>query len=249
MADKLMLQGQTAIVTGASRGIGRAVAKRLASDGAQVVVNYVSDVNAANEVAQEIQAAGGKALVVQADVSTIAGLEKLFAEAEKAFGDLHIVVNTAGAIEYKLLTDITEGEFDQLFALNVKGSFFSSQLAAKKLRDGGTIINFSSTVTATMMPLYATYAATKGAVEQFSHILAKEVGHRQIRVNVVSPGPTDTALFRLGKSEEDLKRLASFAALNRIGTTEEIADVVAFLASDQARWITGQNIRVNGGLA
>lgn len=244
----MRLDGKHAIVTGASRGIGKAIAKRLAADGAKVIVNYVSRQDAAEAVVQEIIQAGGNALAVQADVSKLSGIEHLFQQAEQAFGAPDILVNNAGAILYKPVVEVSEAEFDQLFALNVKGSFFASQMAARRLKDGGVIINFSSSTTALMLPTYGTYVATKGAVEQFSHVLAKELGQRQIRVNVVSPGPTDTDLFNQGKTEADKQRLAEMAALGRLGLPEDIADTVAFLVSDEARWVTGQNIRVNGGL-
>jgi len=143
---------------------------------------------------------------------------------------------------------VTEEEFDRLFAVNVKRTFFCCQQAAKKMADGGRIVNFSSSTTALMLPTYSAYVATKGAVEQLSHVLAKELGPRGITVNVVSPGPTDTELFGQGKSEEDKRRYARMAALGRLGTPEDIADVVAFLASDEARWVTGQNLRANGGV-
>jgi 3-oxoacyl-[acyl-carrier protein] reductase len=244
----MKLKGRVALVTGASRGIGRAIALRLARDGADVIVNYVGNAEAAGGVVAEVEALGGGALAVQADVGKLADVTRLFDEAIAHFGKLDIVVNNAGVILYRPLVDVTEEDFDRLFAVNVKGTFFACQQAAKRLTDGGRIINFSSSTTALMLPTYSTYVATKGAVEQFSHVLAKEVGHRGITVNVVSPGPTDTELFGQGKTEEDKRRFAQMAALGRLGTPGDIADVVAFLASDEARWVTGQNLRANGGI-
>jgi 3-oxoacyl-[acyl-carrier protein] reductase len=185
---------------------------------------------------------------VQADVRVVADVARLFDEALGHFGKIDILVNNAGIILYKPLAEVTEAEFDRLFAVNVKGTFFCCQQAARRMADGGRIVNFSSSTTALMLPTYSAYVATKGAVEQLSHVLAKELGPRGITVNVVSPGPTDTELFGQGKTEEDKRRYAQMAALGRLGTPEDIADVVAFLASDEARWVTGQNLRANGGV-
>jgi 3-oxoacyl-[acyl-carrier protein] reductase len=157
-------------------------------------------------------------------------------------------VNNAGVMFNKLLAEVTEEEFDRAFAVNVKGTFFACQQAAKRMADGGSIINFSSSTTAMMLPTYGAYVATKGAVEQISRVLAKELGSRGITVNVVSPGPTDTELFGQGKTDQDKQRFAQMAALGRLGQPKDIADVVALLVSDDARWITGQNIRANGGM-
>jgi 3-oxoacyl-[acyl-carrier protein] reductase len=242
------LVGKVALVTGASRGIGRAVALRLARDGSAVVVNYAGNAEAARSVVAEVEAGGGRAVAVQADVGVVADVARLFDEAIGHFGKLDILVNNAGIILYKPLAEVTEAEFDRLFAVNVKGTFFCCQQAAVRMADGGRIVNVSSSTTALMLPTYSAYVATKGAVEQLSHVLAKELGPRGITVNVVSPGPTDTELFGQGKSEEDKRRFAQLAALGRLGTPEDIADVVAFLASDEARWVTGQNLRANGGV-
>lgn len=242
------LQGKTAIVTGASRGIGAAIAQRLAAGSARVVVNYVRGEGEAAEVVRKITDQGGQAVAVQADVSTAAGARTLFDAAETHYGAADILINNAGTILYKLLADVSEEEFDRLFAVNVKGTFLTCKLAATRLREGGAIVNFSSSTTALMLPTYAAYVATKGAVEQLSHVFAKEMGKRKIRVNVVSPGPTDTELFNQGKTEEDRQRMASMAALNRLGTPEDIAQVVAWLVSPEAGWVNGQNLRANGGL-
>jgi 3-oxoacyl-[acyl-carrier protein] reductase len=244
----MKLEGKAALVTGASRGIGRAIALRLAQDGASIVVNYSGSAEAAQRVVAEIEAAGGRAVAVQADVSKPADVERLFDETVRHFGRLDILVNNAGVFFTKPLAEVGEAEFDRIFAVNVKGTFFACQQGAKRLSDGGRIVNFSSSTTAMMLLRYSAYVATKGAVEQLSHVLAKELGPRGITVNVVSPGPTDTELFSSDKTEEDKRRFAQMAALGRLGQPQDIADVVAFLASDDARWITGQNIRTNGGI-
>ncbi|QIR37753.1 SDR family oxidoreductase [Tolypothrix sp. PCC 7910] len=243
------LTEKVAIITGASRGIGKAIALKLASNGASVVVNYAGNTAKAEEVVTEITQHGGQALAIQADISQVAEIERLFDQAIAQFGKVDILVNNAGSIVYKPITEITEADFDKIFAVNVKGTYFACQQAAQKLTEGGRIINFSSSTTAMMLPTYSAYVATKGAVEQITRVLAKELGTKKITVNAVSPGPTDTELFRDGKTDEQINRLAQMAALGKLGDVQEIADVVAFLASDEARWITGQNIRVNGGIA
>jgi 3-oxoacyl-[acyl-carrier protein] reductase len=243
------LKGKVALVTGASRGIGRATAERLSRDGAAVVINYSRNADAAGTVAAEIEAAGGEAFAVQADVGRVSEVVRLFDETIAQFGRLDILVNNAGIMFNKPVSAVTEEEFDRLFAVNVKGTFFACQQAATRLAEGGRIINFSSTTTAMMLPTYGVYVATKGAVEQLSRSLAKELGPRGITVNVISPGPTDTELFNVGKTEEQRQRLAQASAFGRLGQPPEIAEVVAFLASDGANWVTGQNIRVNGGVA
>ena len=243
------LEGKVALVTGSSRGIGRAIAERLSNDGAKLVINYAGSADKANEVVAAIATKGGEAIAVQADVGKVADIQRLFEQTRDRFGKLDILVNNAGTILYKPIAQVTDEEFDKIFAINVKGTFFACQHATQHLSEGGRIINFSSTTTALMLPTYGAYVAAKGAVEQITRVLAKELGGRGITVNVVSPGPTDTELFTADKTEEQIDRFAKMAALGRLGQVQDIADVVAFLASDDARWITGQNIRVNGGLA
>jgi 3-oxoacyl-[acyl-carrier protein] reductase len=243
----MRLDGKVALVTGASRGIGRAIAVRLGQDGAAVIVNYSGNHEAARETVSAVEAASGRALAVQGDVGKVGDIQRLFDAAIQHFGKLDILVNNAGIMFNKPMVDVTEDEYDRIFAVNVKGTFFACQQAAKRMADGGRIINFSSSTTAMMLPTYGTYVATKGAVEQLTHILAKELGSRGITVNVISPGPTDTELFKQGKTEQDIQRFAQLAALGRLGQPEDIADVVALLVSDDANWITGQNIRANGG--
>lgn len=242
------LTGKVALVTGASRGIGRAVALRLARDGAAVVVNYAGSADAAGQVVAEVESRGGRAVAVQADVSRVADVERLFDTTFEHFGRLDVLVNNAGVFFTRPLAEVTEEEFDRIFAVNVKGTYFACRQAALRMADGGRIVNVSSSTTALMLPRYSAYVATKGAVEQLSHVLAKELGPRGITVNVVSPGPTDTELFSSDKTEEDKQRYAQMAALGRLGRPDDIADVVAFLAGDESRWVAGQNLRANGGL-
>lgn len=243
------LNNKVAIITGSSRGIGKAIATRLAQDGATVAINYSHSADKAEAAVKEIAQNGGKAISLQADVSKIADLERLFDQTIEQLGKVDILVNCAGVVVYKPIVEVSETDFDKIFAINVKGTYFACQQAAKKMADNGRIINISSTTTAMMLPTYSAYVATKGAVEQISRVLAKEVGDRGITVNIVSPGPTDTPLFRQGKTEAQIKHFASMAALGTIAQVEDIADAIALLCDDDARWITGQNIRVNGGLA
>jgi 3-oxoacyl-[acyl-carrier protein] reductase len=245
--DTQNLSGKIALVTGASRGIGRAIAQRLSRDGAAVAVNYVSNANSAEEVAAEIKAAGGNAIALPADVSKLEDIKRLFDQTIEHFGRLDILINNAGIRISKNVAEIDEAEYDRLFAINVKGTFFACQLAARRLSEGGKIINISSAVTRMMLPGYSIYAASKGAVDQITRVLAKELGGCHITVNAVAPGPVDTELFRDGKSDEQVRQMAQMAALGRIGEIQDIADAVAFLAGDDARWITGQTIHVNGG--
>jgi 3-oxoacyl-[acyl-carrier protein] reductase len=244
----MTLAGRVALVTGASRGIGRAIALRLARDGAAVVVNYAGRREAAEAVAGEIAQGDGRATAVQADVSKVPDVGRLFDATFNAFGRLDVLVNNAGVILYKLLADTTEEEFDRLMAVNVKGTYFCCQQAAKRLADGGRVVNVSTSITALMQPTYSAYAASKGAVEQITRVLAKELGHRQITVNCVAPGPTDTELFGEGKTEEQKQAFGRMAALGRLGRPDDIADAVAMLCGPDAGWVSGQTIRVNGGL-
>lgn len=243
------LAGKAAIVTGSSRGIGRTIALRLAESGASVVVNYAGNRAAADEVVEKIANSGGSAIAIQADVSKPSEVSNLFIQSIAQFDKVDILVNNAGINVYKLVKDTTEEDFDRIFNINVKGVFFALKEAATRLNDGGVIVNFSTSVTRLMLPTYGSYSATKAAVEQLTRVFAKEVGARGIRVNSVSPGPTNTELFTEGKTEETIQRLAGMAALGRIGEPEDIAKVVLFLVSDEAGWITGQNIGVNGGFA
>ena len=242
------LHEKVAIVTGSSRGIGAEIARVLAKSGAKIVVNYVQNQHAANEVCTEITEAGGKSVAIQADISNPADVRRLFDAAIEHFGRIDILVNNAGILIFKPIAEITDEEFDRILNVNLKSIFYTLREAAARLADNGRIINISSTVTRLMLPKYGIYAATKGAVEQLTRIFAREIGERGITVNTVSPGPVFTELFRTGKTEEDIQRMAAMASLGRIGEVDDIAQIVLFLASDESRWITGQDIGANGGI-
>lgn len=241
------LLSKVAIVTGASRGIGRAIAERLGKDGAIVVVNYNQGKDQADEVVQHIQAAGGQAIALQADMSQIPAIRQLFQQTLSQFEHIDILVNNSGVSgKPESIADITEENFDQVFAVNVKGVLFALQEAARHLSPGGRIINLSSSTTLFPAAGLAVYTASKAVPKVFTEILAKEVGDRQITVNSVVPGPTIPGMFE--RAPQAFKeQAASLSPFNRLGKSEDIADVVAFLASDEARWITGQHILVNGG--
>ncbi len=243
-------QNKVAIVTGSSRGIGAAIAKRLASDGISVIVNYSGRASDADNVVKEIKAAGGQAIAIQADVSKAVEITALFDQAEAVFGGVDIIVNNAGIMQPSLvnLADTDDDLFDRLFSINVKGTFNTLRLAATRLRTGGRIINFSTSVVGLALAGYASYAATKSAVETLTNIFAKELRGRGISVNAVAPGPTATDLFLNGKSPEQIAHLAKMAPLERLGKPEDIAGVVSFLAGPDGAWVNGQTLRVNGGI-
>jgi 3-oxoacyl-[acyl-carrier protein] reductase len=243
------LEGKIALVTGASRGIGRAIAERLAKNGASVAINYAKNSGEAENAVTAIKAAGGNAIAIQADVARVSEIVRMFDETIAHFGKLDVLVNNAGIMFTKPLTATTEEDFDRIFEINVKGTYFACQQAAKRLTDGGRIINLSSSTTARLMPDYSAYVATKGAVEQMTRSFSKELGSRGITVNAISPGPTETELFLTGKTKEQLEFFAKQSAFGRLGQPDDIADVIAFLASNESRWISGQNIRANGALA
>jgi len=243
------LAGKTALVTGAATGIGKAIAAALAAAGASVVINHNHTPELAGTVVAEITAAGGTAVAAAADVSVRAEYQAMVEQMLAGFGRWDILVNNAAVAITKPFGEITEAEFDLSFAVNVKGVFHGLQLAGEHLADGGRIITISSSTTALMLPGYAVYDATKGAVEQFTHILAKEFGPRRITVNAVSPGATETETYKDGKTGQFLASLEAMSAFGRLGQPAEIAAVVAFLATDAAGWVTAQNIRVNGGTA
>ncbi len=239
---------KVAIVTGASRGIGAAVAERLAADGFTVVINYSGDTKSAEALARKIEGKGGRALTAKADVSDPDAVRGMFDAAEAAFGGVDVLVNNAGIMKLAKIADSDDALFDQQVAINLKGSFNAMREAGKRLRDGGRIVNFSTSVVGTRLETYGVYAATKAAIETLTAILAKEMRGRSITVNAVAPGPTATDLFLNGKSQELIDRLAKMNPLERLGTPEDIAAAVAFLAGPDGAWINGQMLRANGGM-
>jgi 3-oxoacyl-[acyl-carrier protein] reductase len=244
-------QGSTervAIVTGGSRGIGRETAVRLGRDGYDVVVAYGGNKAEADAAVEEVTEAGGRAIAVQADVADEVAVASLFDQAEQTFGGVDVVVHAAGVMLLSPLVDLELAEFDRQVRTNLRGSFVVNQQAARRLRPGGAIVNFSSSLTKLAFPAYGVYAATKGGVEALSLILARELRGRDITVNAVAPGPTATALFLDGKSEEQINRLSSVSPLERLGQPADIAEVVAFLAGP-GRWVNGQVVYANGGAA
>lgn len=242
------LQDKVAIITGASRGIGAQSAIKLAELGAKVVVNYANSPQAAEAVTSSIMEKGGQAIAVKADVSSLKEIEYLFETTISHFGKVDILVNNAGIMHTIPISEVTEEQFDQHFAINVKGTYFACQQAFKHMAPNGRIVNFSTSVAGVMFPGYSIYAATKGAVEQISRQLAREFGPKNITINTIAPGPTTTELFLEGKTPEQLQALKGNNAFGRFGETNDIADALAFLVSDESRWITGQIIRVNGGM-
>src|SRR5258706_9967015 len=240
------LTGKVALVTGAGRGIGRTIAERLGEDGASVIVNYNQSENLAQEVVDTIAARGGRALALQADISKLSEVRHLFQEAEERFGQLDILINNAGIGLLRPTAEITEEEFDSLFTLNAKGTFFALQEAARRMRDGGRIVSLSTGATIAITPGFGAYAGSKAAVEQFSLALSKELGPRGITANTVLPAIVDTGTLVL--PDEVIVQLIQQTPLGRLGQPGDIADIIAFLVSDQARWITGQTIRAGGGL-
>ncbi len=245
-----MSDRQTALVTGAARGIGAAIARRLARDGLAVVVNYAASAAQAEALVAEITAAGGAAIAARGDVADPEAARGLFDAAVAAFGGVDVLVNNAGVMPPHLpaIADTDEAVFDRLIAINLKGSFNMLRQAATRLRDGGRIVNFSSSVVGLNLPGYAAYAGTKAAIEAITRVMAKEMRGRGITVNAVAPGPTATALFLDGKSPEVVDRLAKLSPLERLGTPEDIAAAVAMLVGPDGGWVNGQTLRANGGV-
>jgi len=243
-----MLDGRGAVVTGGSRGIGRAIVERLAGDGAGVVFSYVENRAAADEVMAGVRDAGGHAVAVQADQASLADGRRLFDEAEGHLDGLDIVVINAGINPPTAIADVTEAGYDHVMAVNARGPFFAIQESGRRLRDGGRIVTISTLNTALPVPGIALYAASKAALEQFTAVAARELGARGITVNSISPGLTETDLLRAANPPGAVEQTVAFTALGRIGQPVDIAAVVAFLAGPDGGWITGQNLRATGGL-
>jgi 3-oxoacyl-[acyl-carrier protein] reductase len=239
---------RTAIITGASRGIGAAVAERLAQDGFSVVLNYAGSEGEAAALAKKIKGGGGRAITVQADVSKAVEVASMFDATEKEFGGVDVLVNNAGIMTLSNIATVDDVMFDRLVAVNLKGTFNGLREAAKRLRTGGRIINFSTSVIGLRLETYGIYSATKAAVETLTAILSKELRGRSITVNAIAPGPTATDLFLHGKSQELIDRMAKMNPLERLGTPQDIAAAVSFLASPDGSWINGQVLRANGGM-
>ena len=239
---------KVAIVTGAARGIGAAVSRRLARDGFTVVVNYAASAAPADALVRQIEAAGGRAITAQANVADAASVVRMFDSAETAFGGVDVLINNAGVMGLATIADTDDALFDRQIAINLKGTFNTLREASKRLRNGGRIVNVSSSVVGLLQPTYGVYAASKAAVEAMTSILAKELRGRNITVNAIAPGPTATKLFLDGKPQEAIDRLAKLAPLDRLGQPEDIADAVAFLVGPDGAWINGQTLRANGGI-
>lgn len=239
---------KVALVTGASRGIGRAIALQLAADGFAVVVNYADNTALAEEVVADVEAKGGRALAVQADIADADAVARLFEQTLAAFGRLDVVVNNAGMMQMARMTSDNVGILDRTLAINLRGSWLVMAKAAETLGEGGRIIAVSSSVLGKSFPGYGAYIASKAGVEGLVRVLANELRGRNIAVNAVAPGPVGTELFFEGKSEEQIQSIANLAPFERLGQPEEIADVVSFLAGPQGRWINGQILRANGGM-
>lgn len=243
----MSLSNKVIVITGASKGIGKACALRVAQDGAKVVINYLTDTAAADEIVEQI--GSDRTLAVQADASTINGCTTLVNAAVKKFGKIDVLIPNAGIQPMKGLEQTSEDDFDRAFSINVKGPYFLVQKAVPHMPAGGRIILVSTGVCSfsSIQPSYLLYAATKGSIEQMVRVLSKDLARKEITVNAVAPGPTATALFYQGKSEQVLKAVAGMSPFNRIGTPEEIVGTMAFLAGSECNWVSGQVIRVNGG--
>jgi 3-oxoacyl-[acyl-carrier protein] reductase len=239
---------KVAIVTGASGGIGGAVADRLARDGFTVVVNYAGKAQPAEDLVRQIEAAGGKAVAHQADIADPEAVRKMFDAATTAFGGVDVLINNAGIMKLATIADSDDALFDSQIAVNLKGTFNTLREAARRLRDGGRIVNVSSSVVGLLQPTYGVYAATKAAVEAMTSILTKELRGRNITVNAIAPGPTATKLFLDGKPQGVIDHLAKLAPLERLGQPEDIAAAIAFLVGPDGAWINGQTLRANGGI-
>jgi 3-oxoacyl-[acyl-carrier protein] reductase len=242
------VEKKVAIVTGGSRGIGAAIAQRLARDGFTVLINYAGGAAEAEALVESIETSGGRAIAAQADVSDPAAVARMFDAAETAFGGVDVLVNNAGIMRLATIAESDDAMFDAQVAINLKGPFNTLREAARRMRNGGRIINLSSSVVGLYQPTYAVYAATKAGVEALTHVLTKELRGRNITVNAVAPGPTATRLFLDGKPQDVVDRLAKLAPLERLGQPDDIAAVVSMLAGPDGAWINGQTLRANGGI-
>lgn len=251
------LEGKVAVVTGSGRGIGRGIALKLGKEGAKVVVNYSHAAEQAEEVVKSIQSQGGEAIAIKADVSKVAEIRQLFDETIAKFGQLDITVSNAGIEHFGPFEEVTEEEFDKTFAVNTRGQFFTLQSAAKHMKNGGRLICTSSISASKGFVNHSVYGGSKGAVESFARNLAVDLGSRGITVNAIAPGATKTDMYEKNAElyrDPDSKlsvddQMKKFSPLGRVGTPEDIANVIAFLASDEGGWITGQTIHVTGGMA
>lgn len=243
-----LLQNRVALVTGASRGIGAAIAQRLASDGFTVVVNFGGDTKAAAKVVDDIEKSGGRAISAQADVTDSKAVRRMFDAAEAAYGGVDVLINNAGIMKVSPIAKVDDATFDEMLAINLKGTFNGLREAAKRLRQGGRIVNISSSVVGLYQPTYGVYAATKAAIEAMTHVLAKELGSRQITVNAIAPGPVATELFLSGKNQSTIDSTKQMNPLGRLGETTDVAAVVALLVGPDGGWINGQVVRANGGV-
>lgn len=246
MSSSLPLSGKTALITGGSRGLGRAMVERLASDGADVFFTYRSDAAAAQAVLDATAAAAGAVQALQADLSTVAGVAALFSALPEDTG-LDVLVTNAGVIQSRPFAEVTEADFDRIFDLNVKGVFFTIQAALPRLRDGGRIVTIGTGLTRIVMPQYIAYSAAKDALGSLTRLLAQELGARGITVNTVAPGAIDTDMNPWLKTDAGIAQMSGMTALGRVGHADDVADVVAFLASADSRWVTAQRIEVSGG--
>ena len=239
---------KTAIITGGAKGIGAAITRQLASQGVQCLINYARDEKAAEQLTHEIKTAGGQAIAIQGDIGIPTTAAQLFDAAEAAFGAVDILINNAGSMQLSPLAKASDDAFESHSNINFGGTFYGMREAANRLRIGGRIVSISSSVVGLYQPGYGLYAASKAAVEAMTHVLAKEVGPRNITVNTVAPGPVETAFFLSGKSPEQITAISGMIPLGRLGQPSDIASVVAFLASEEGGWINGQTLRANGGI-